>query len=102
VASLNATIFDLDTIFLEVQFGEEFDAVNKSQLFKPYVVDIEPSVSRSEEIFGDFDSAFEKYNHRVLLLGKAGAGKSTTLISLAKSLIEERLKNRSSHPTLNK
>lgn len=90
---LNATIYGLDSIFLDLEMGEEPGAVVQSQLFKSYVVDIQPPNSSGEEKPINFDEAFEKYNHRLLLLGNAGAGKSTVVAVFTKNLIEKRLKS---------
>lgn len=92
-ARLSATIYALDSIFLELEMVEKHGAVVQSQLFKPYLVDIEPLTTTSEETPTTFDEVFEKYNHRLLLLGNAGAGKSTALTVFAKHLIEKRLEN---------
>ena len=44
-----------------------------------------------ERSFTSFEEAFDHHDHRVMLLGQPGAGKSTTLYAFARSAITERL-----------
>lgn len=90
---LNATVYELDRDFLDLEVGDESEAIVGSQLFKRYVIDIEALNTSEKGQLIHFDEAFEKHHHRLLLLGNAGAGKSTTLAVFAKSLIEEYLKD---------
>lgn len=82
----------LDKIALSLDMSEVPDATVTSQLYalRSFEDEDNSPVQQSEYTF---EAGFEAFHRKVLLLGKAGAGKTTTLAQFAEKIFLNRLNN---------
>lgn len=90
---LNDTIYRLDSIALSLDVADVPNITKTTRLFAYKSLEDNILESPNQQFVGDFEKAFETYRRKILLLGTAGAGKSTTLAQFAQKQIQIRLNN---------